>query len=1062
MSACTQTMFNSLKNNRGNSTHVIFTPDRMTLQIEEQIFNAIGSDCFFDVDVTTLTRFTNKIIANNNICFKVLTKPVCVALIKKILNENKEEFFSFKKAINFNGFASTLFDTISMFKSCNVKPDQLDASTANKNLNLKLSDLKLVYQKYEDFLQNEYTDSFNKLNLLVNLIKSCNFKDTHFYFVGFNDFTPQMYNVISELIKNSASVNVACAVNYIDELNNKNIFLNNVYLTLLDLCNINGYKHSKIYCKANFENEFNVLSNNLFGLKVLPANIESKNIELYKFNNVFDECCFAIKKMQWLVINSGYSYNDFVIVTSSLQEYKQQLETLFIQNEIPYFFDESDSISNSIVLRFYFDLFELILSNFNKRELLNFLRVYTKLDANIISSFDNVVEKSGYNYFSLLKPVNHLHSAELEPVYEVLAKLEKLNADFKNIETLQDVIQILIDFANSFEFNALINDLSATYKQKNNVLEFNKLINTLNKVNKGFSELSQVLGSYRTTVAECFSIIKAYFENITVVMPPILSDSVLVTDVIKGELPNKKYAIFVGAQEGKMPIVQNDLGLITDQDINILNPSFKLNPTVNLINKRNKFKIYESLLKFSKLSLSYVAVTASGEKMMPSEVINNLCIMFPNLKVVNGSLLQHSYQTELTNKNYFLFNNTSVNFAKHNLIENLKLGLTDNSSLLQENSAVLFSALNKVNQNPQQYVDNLCYRNNISEISNASLFLNKGDVSVSEIESYYSCPFKHFVDYGLRLKKQESSEINALEYGNILHEYVKEVLTFIRKNNSVDLEDLKQFSLKTLNDILDKPIYKHLVLNPSNVNDIKSLKKEVLRINDALIRLNDSSTLNPQWLEKGFSGFEIGNQTTKIGLKGIIDRVDFDEESFSVIDYKTGGSEFKDFSDIASGKKLQLIIYAYVVSQKTGKTPIGTFYMPLKNEFSKNNAEELYRLKGVVSNNLTNILKIDKNLSEPSCSSKVLNIKTKKDGGLTGKIMLSSEDFDKLVTYAVNMVLSAVERIRKGNITPYPLNTSNKSTCDYCEYLGMCKFSEKCGNKKNKVKNVKSVEELES
>ena len=44
-------------------------------------------------------------------------------------------------------------------------------------------------------------------------------------------------------------------------------------------------------------------------------NIESKNIELYKFNNVFDECCFAIKKMQWLVINSGYSYNDFVIVT---------------------------------------------------------------------------------------------------------------------------------------------------------------------------------------------------------------------------------------------------------------------------------------------------------------------------------------------------------------------------------------------------------------------------------------------------------------------------------------------------------------------------------------------------------------------------------------------------------------------------------------------------------------------------------------------------------------------------------------------------------------------------
>src|SRR5699024_6814798 len=157
----------------------------------------------------------------------------------------------------FNGFSNTIFETISMFKSCNVTPNQISLNTLNKNLNLKLEDIKLVYQKYEDFLQNDYTDSFNKLNLLTKLIKTQNFKTTHFYFVGFEDFTPLMYNVIKELALNSASVNIACAVSYIDELNNKNIFLNNVYLNLLNLAEVNGIKYNKIYCKTNFNDEFN-------------------------------------------------------------------------------------------------------------------------------------------------------------------------------------------------------------------------------------------------------------------------------------------------------------------------------------------------------------------------------------------------------------------------------------------------------------------------------------------------------------------------------------------------------------------------------------------------------------------------------------------------------------------------------------------------------------------------------------------------------------------------------------------------------------------------------------
>ncbi len=745
---CMPKMFNTLKQNRGKGMQIIFTPDRINLRIEEKLFEELNERCFFDVDVTTLTRFANKIIANHNYNFKVLSKSVAVAVIKKILNENKNEFKTIKKALNFNGFASVLFETISMFKSCNVSYDKIELNTKNNNLNLKLEDLKLVYQKYEEFLQNDYTDSFNKLNLLATLLKTEDLKTTHFYFVGFDDFTPQMFNIIKELVKVSASVNVATAVNYIDGLNNKNIFLNNVYLNLLNMANVNGFSFNKIYCKTTYPNEFEFVSNNLFGMKQISSGTTANHIKIHKFNNVLDESVFAIKQIQNLIVENNANYNDFVIVTPSLSNYKQKLETLFVKNNIPYFFDESEPITNLIVLRFYFDLFELVTGNFNKRDLFNFLRNYSGVDFKILNNFENIVNKSGYNYQKLLTPIQHLHIEDLNPVYDVLLNFQTLLTNLKNSETLGQVVESLSTFTETFGFNKFLVDLSEKYKENNNVLEYNKLNSVISKVNKGFKELTDVLSGYETSYVDCFGIIKAYFENMTVVMPPILSESVIVTDVLKGELPKKKYAIILGVEEGKMPIVQNDLGLITDQDINLLSNNFNLSPTVNVINKRNKFKVYETMLKYENLFLSYVAVAPSGEKIMPSEVISNLQVMFDNLKVVNGSLILHEYQNELTN-NYFMFNNINQNFTKTNFIENLKTESENESPVVKQNTNNMYNALVKCNQNVQTYIENLNFENNIENLQNTSLFLKNNKVSVSEIENYYSCPLAYLVKYSL-------------------------------------------------------------------------------------------------------------------------------------------------------------------------------------------------------------------------------------------------------------------------------------------------------------------------
>ena len=100
----------------------------------------------------------------------ILTKHAGVALVKKILLDAKDELGLYKKAINKLGFAEKVFETIQLYKSCRISPEQLHTEYKNTLLSAKLRDLKIIYQKYEEALSGEYTDNFNLLNIFISVL----------------------------------------------------------------------------------------------------------------------------------------------------------------------------------------------------------------------------------------------------------------------------------------------------------------------------------------------------------------------------------------------------------------------------------------------------------------------------------------------------------------------------------------------------------------------------------------------------------------------------------------------------------------------------------------------------------------------------------------------------------------------------------------------------------------------------------------------------------------------------------------------------------------------------
>ena len=327
----------------------------------------------------------------------------------------------------------------------------------------------------------------------------------------------------------------------------------------------------------------------------------------------------------------------------------------------------------------------------------------------------------------------------------------------------------------------------------------------------------------------------------------------------------------------------------------------------------------------------------------------------------------------------------------------------------------------------------------------------KGTTSISELESYFACPFKHFADYGLRLKDRELSDMKALDVGDILHLVCEKFVNFALKRKVTDVQKVSKSILK---EVLSLEKYSE----EDNKILVKILQEEVVRLCNALLEEMQKSlfktTNTEEWFGKGgkFEGITIC-ENPKIEIVGKIDRIDQTQPDqngngyFRIMDYKTGKID-ANAVDIYYGKKLQLAIYLDAVKNKD-KTPAGVLYFPIHNEYADQmkNLSNAYKCKGFILNDKHSILKMDTTLTLESPKSKFIfpEVKTNKENLSTGEIefksnesLISAEEMQSISSYAKKLASKAVKEILDGFVKPTPLKSSDGLSCKYCAYKNIC------------------------
>ena len=1041
---CLLSIMDKLKANYQKGGHHIFiVPDRMSVICEKMIFDHLGIESTCNIEVLTLSRLASKILGNMNVISKASSCMILQKCLKNMQKQDENKLKCFKWSAG-SDIAQVIYGAISQFKSCKVGFENMVVTNKDKNLEDKLSDISLLYKEYQKTLkERNLFDSMDRLDFLPSEIsKNSYIKNACFYVSHFDSFTYQGYAIVGEIMKHCREFNIG--ITFSDNPINSYIY-NEDYRT--NISNI-APKATILHAKEQKSGDFKVLQDNLYGFSLSPVLQEKCDISLFEGKNLREELIYACSTIKTMILEEGLSFKDFFIAVPNLQSKKSVVEKVLKEFDFSYYLDTQEEMKDSLLVRFLNSFFEMIKEKSSTSVLTFVKQPLCSLEYEKIEDFEDYILK--YNLTNLYEIKNsHIDTCSFyvgfDEIRNYILSFEEEIASFEEQQTYGEFAINIKKMLKKMQIEAKIDEICQHLAEKGNLVWAKMFEQYYDKYLSILDNITKVLGDEQCSLDDFVLTASAGISSCKISTTPLSVDAVFVGDSSASFYEARKVGFVTSVCEDLFPKVTSDCGIITDKDIQNMSERYKLEPIILQINKKERFKAYELLLKpQNKLFLSYNF--QDGDK---GRIVTDLQKLFC---IKTGSKFEPLPIIKYANLP-FEQKNVAFSIAKSNLISNLR-SIANGEKDFSKQDAELYDAIKGNLQ--EGFLENFSHKNKLAV--NGDLFFKKGTTSVSEVESFMSCPFKHFAQYGLKLGEKEQGELGRNNIGVLMHALAENLY------QEISLPAQNADVIKVAKDIFDEEIKKEdyitLTSNSTNNSLIENLRQEGVRLALALNNQAELSAFKPKYFElkfdknKEIKGLKIHTSKGIISLVGKIDRLDIFKDYFRIIDYKTGTSD-TSLKELFFGKKIQLEAYLKAVQDSLHLRPAGAYYLPVKNTFEDKDDSSYspYGLKGRTIMDDEVVCASDKGFMDGAQKSRIVQVRLNKPKGNgfeynAHSMSATKEQFDKLGQYAFDLITKACQDVLSGDITPCPiqLGSNGDDSCKHCPYKTLCRFDTSFGN----------------
>lgn len=1067
------------------SMELLIVPEQYTLQAQEEYIGYTKAKGLLGVEVLSFNRLVYRFfdelgLANR----KTMNDNGKSLMIRKIIDKHIDEFTWIKKHRKKQSYMEELNTLITECYQYSITEEILEKYITQVDEQLlkdKLKDLKVLLNYFRTEILSEFMTSQEASLKLIELMPTIDgLKNATITLDSFYGFTPLQYKFIEALMKVVKDVNICLTIpgdeNLSDLRNDSELFyeskkaISQIRDIIGELRLVEDEPVILAEMKRTKAKELVHLSKGLFKYPTLPFDGDNSHLRFMEALSVEDEVEAVALRIHKLIVNSGYRFKDIVVLTSKLESYENQVGTIFNQYKLTHFIDKKEGITTHPLIQFLLSALLVVQYNFKYEHVYYHLKSIYYKDQDLINRIENYALKygiKGYNTWSK-------DWEEFQDEKELLMKpLFDLFADIKKAKTVEEKTRVFYAYLESVDVYSIHEQISGELEEEIKLQEANTYVKVYDLVIEMFDELVNLIGDETISIKDYVGLIETGVSGIKLGQTPPSVDQILVGDISRTRFKANKIVFILGVNEGRVPLIKNTNQLITDRERSkLMELGLEVAPNQSKSLFKEQMNIYMSFTKATKLlHISYTRRDQEGTQ-RPAPLFFSLRKMFPNVKVENATKIirdDSSITRELP-----MFRRLS------------NLTLTRDFRDKETEISTLYNFFKKAYNeregfvlNPEIFVSGLHYHNVPENIG--KLEVKDYKLSVSELESYASCPYSHYLDYRLNLRERDEYVVTMPDIGILFHKclelYIKKCVqrqidiseTSVELRNSLIEECIAEVLGDTRNKIFSSSYRnKYLVVKLTRI-----LKRSLWGIEKQLSK----SLFRPKEIEYQFDGKdnELDSLVLRIApdanmfLKGVVDRVDEYESDdsmyISIIDYKSGNKNL-EFGLIDGGVQLQLFVYLNVVKEikefNTSKKviPSGLYYYQIQDPFVSSEEanssvieSELLkqiRPKGLVLHDESVVRMFDEEIVG---TSNVIPVTLSSKGISSKSSTITEDEMDVTLDYVNKKTIELGTNVYNGDLSINPYRYQTMTNCDYCQFSSVCRFDP--GNKDETYREIK-------
>ncbi len=1123
---------------------ILLVPDHMTYRMERELAALVPrGKGYFRAYVFGLRRFGRHILLETSPSLAPRISEVGRRLIlRKILlrHQQKGDLSVFGRSVRKRGFTESLSEAIQEFKTYRLTSQMLREAAAKltkqDRLVEKLQEMALLADEFEAEMAGRANDAEDMLEELARKIPASSFlQGAEVWVDGFALFNPQELSVLTAFMRKVAKMHITLPLSgVLDSSGDLSLMLpentqetglfHRSYETFQELRRlartevgieddipITFLAETRRYAQApslrHLEQELFAHQGHVYDGRADLAITEAANRRIEVESMASD--------ILRLVREKGKRFHEIGVLVRDEEAYLDTIRLVFEEYGIAFFIDGKRPSIHHPLAELLRSAVEVVQKNWAYESVFRLLRTgFFPIAQQEVDLLENYVLEFGirgkhrwvqaedwkYARRYTLEVEEELSESARENLQRidglrraVSHPLAKFDAAFRGANTLRDRVVALCDLLDDLGAPDLLTSWKDAAGEAGRLAESEEHGKIWSDVMKLFDQMVEISGEEAMDMAEFSTILGEGLDALQIALIPPGLDYVTVASFDRNSLGGTAAIYILGADADTMPRRQGESGILSDAErlhvAEALEELHKSGGEKHTISRGGqdrvfveKYFLYRGFTEASAyLWVSYPLAGSEGEGIGPSSYVRRLQRLFPQAQFRSIPL-----ETVRREDDLLL---AAPRPALAGLVSALQ-GAREKGSLAPLWQDVYNWMLEKEADSPslQLALDGLFAKGGkkiLPAFLSRQLFAPKRFLrgSVTQFERFHACPFAHFSQYGLHLQERRTYEFRNMDFGQLLHEVLREYGSFVQEAYGSHWEsvphELRVTKCQELVEEVASRLQSEILLSKAGYRHLKErISATAIRLIQHLSAWAEASSFQPAFFEKGF-----GKPTDEIRLSpilledgfrlsfsGQIDRVDVHDHApyYLVVDYKTGKHvEGVSLFEVYYGLRLQLLVYMLVAKEllkKRGedRLPAGALYSLLRNPILsvetklsedklQQEVQKALKMPGWILANLDIAAAIDRTFSfikpKPSKSKKEKNpdgspVLEFSDSMMKSGNIRTAEDFRLLLDYVEYILRDTGQSILSGEVEarPYRIKKKSQNACAYCSFQDVCGF----------------------